>query len=163
MKGAGVLSREKSSLAADLELAAQELERAAAISPAPTLEMEGQSVSADQLKALIFNLHGQIDMIWGTTDRARQHFSRSLEIMADAAPHYMLGFVYESEYKPADALKHFEKCLDLDPDGEFSVSALREANAMRNYKKRFRGDWGTFFGLLLVFPFGVWYFIRNWK
>jgi hypothetical protein len=79
-------------------------------------------------------------------------------MMEFAEPHYMLGIVYEGQYRPVEALIHFERCLELDPVGELSVPALREANAMRNYKKRFRGSWGTFFLLLCIWPAAIIYF-----
>src|SRR5882724_7060515 len=95
-------------------------------------------------------------MIWGKSDGAKELFSQSVQIMEMPDSHYMLGLLYESEYKPAEALKHFERCLELDADGELSVPALREADAMRNYKKKFRGNWLLFIFLLFVFPPGLW-------
>ena len=84
------------------------------------------------------------------------------QIIEFAEPHYMLGLIYEANM-PGPALWHFEKCLQLDPDGELSVPALREANAMRNYKKRFRGSWGTFFLLLFIWPAAIVYFFVKRK
>ena len=76
----------------------------------------------------------------------------------------MLGLLYESEYKPIEALRHFERCLELDPDGELSVPALREANAMRHYRKKFRGQWGLFFLMLVFFfPAAIVYFVVKYK
>ena len=64
--------------------------------------------------------------------------------------------------RPVDDLQYYEKCLAVDPAGENSVAALRGANAMRNYKKKFRGSWKTFCVLLFVWPAAiVYYFVKR--
>lgn len=116
------------------------------------IEVDGNSFGVLNLRALVTYLNGQIEMLWGRSDQAKHLMNSSLQIVEFADAHYMLGLIHEDEYNPSEALKHFEKCLEIDPDGEFSVSALREANAMRNYKKKFRGNW-LFLILLLFVPF----------
>jgi tetratricopeptide (TPR) repeat protein len=158
------LQREKSSLTTDLQLASQELDAAAKLSPEAIVESGGGRVCGiPEMRACILVLSGQIEMVWGTLEKAQDLFSQSLEITQSALTHFMLGLCYESQYRPKHALVHFEKCLELDPNGKFSVPALREANAMRNYKKQFRGSWGTFCLLLILWPFAVWYFFKNRK
>ena len=109
-------------------------------------------------------LSGQLETIWGTAQRAKELFADAAETFDFPDPHYMLGLLYEDEYKPAEALSEFEKCLELDPAGELSVPALREANAMRNYKKKFRGNWLILIILLCcwIVP-GVIYFKVKYK
>lgn len=141
----GQLGRDKTALLDDLQLASQELDRAEAVDRGVVLESGNVSVNIPKLRALIAYCHGVIEIIWGTVEKAKELLQQSLQTLEFAQTHYMLGLLCESDYRPQDALKHFEKCLQLEPNGEFSISALREANAMRNYKKRFRGNW-----LLLV-------------
>lgn len=44
------------------------------------------------------------------------------------------------------------------------MSALREANAMRNYKKKFRGNWLLLVFLLFLYVIpGVVYFRKKYK
>lgn len=164
MRSAGQLRREKSSLVNDLQLASEELDRAAKLQPDAAIEIDKGTLGIPHMRAVILNLKGQVEMIWGTSQKAKDYFNQSLQIVEHSDPHYMLGLLYESDYNPQEALVHFEKCLELDPDGELSVCALREANAMRNYKKRFRGSWGTFGCLfLLFFPAAILYFILKRK
>ena len=74
----------------------------------------------------------------------------------------MLATVAEMQYRPVDALQYYEKCLAVDPAGENSVAALRGANAMRNYKKKFRGSWKTFCVLLFIWPAAIiYYFVKR--
>lgn len=164
VRSASHLKREKSSLVSDLQLATQEIDRAAILNPDAVLRADSGEFSINALRATVLYLSGQIEMIWGKSWKAQEIFFQCLQTAEFADPHYMLGLLYESEYKPVEALKHFEKCLELDPEGEFSVSALREANAMRNYKKKFRGGWGLFFLMLVFFfPAAIVYFIVKYK
>lgn len=163
MQRKGQLGREKSSLMNDLQLASQEIDKAVKIKPESGIHIESGTLGVPQMRAVILGLSGQIEMVWGTSQKAIDFFSQALQIEEHPDYHYMIGLCYESEHKPKMALIHFEKCLELDPAGELSVPALKEASAMRNYKKRFRGDWGTFFLLLLIWPAAIWYFVRNWK
>ena len=138
--------------------------RATGLDANAKIQIDSGEAVIPHLGATTHFLNGQIEMIWGTSKKAKEHFSNALQIVETPEVHYMLGLLYESEYKPKEAQAHFEKCLDLDPDGELSVPALREANAMRNYKKRSRGSWGTFIILLiLIWPVAIWYFIAKRK
>lgn len=147
-KGKRNLGRDKTSLLSDIQLAHSELDKAAAIDSSVVISVKGVDVSIPLIRAGLFSVNGSAEMIWGTTEQARQMLTQSLGIMEDSNTHYLLGLVYESEYNPKEALQHFERCLDLDPNGGNSVSALQEANAMKNYKKKFRGNW-----ILLIFLF----------
>jgi tetratricopeptide (TPR) repeat protein len=162
-RSSGDLKREKGALVSDLQLATQELDQAASLNPNAVVHVDSANLGIKSLQAMILYLSGQIEMIWGTSRVAKETFYRSVQIADLPEARYMLGLIYESEYNPAQALKEFEKCLELDPDGEFSVPALREANAMRNYKKRFRGSWGLFFLLLLIWPVAIVYFAVQYK
>jgi tetratricopeptide (TPR) repeat protein len=150
-KGKRELEQQKSTLLADLQLANDELDRAVALNRDATIETGDGALGIKQLRAMIRYANGQLELIWGSSQKAKQLFTNTIELVDFPDPHYMLGLIYEGEYKPAEALKEFERCLQLDPSGELSVPALREANAMKNYKKRFRGSWGIFFLLLLLF------------
>jgi tetratricopeptide (TPR) repeat protein len=164
MKSARQLKQQKSSLTSDLDLAKQEVEKAAVLDPDAAMRLDSVVLSIRGFQAMILNLSGQIEMIWGQSRTAKEIFVRSLQIAEAAEPYYMLGLLYESEYNPTEALKHFERCLEIDPDGDLSVSALREASAMRNYKKKFRGSWGLFFLMVLFFfPAAIVYFVVKYK
>jgi tetratricopeptide (TPR) repeat protein len=158
VRGSRELTQQKAKLLSDLQLAEREIDCAAALDQSTEIETEHGFLNAIQLRASVLFMRGQIEMIWGNGDAAVQLFNTCIQISEFAAAHYMLGLVYESKYRPQQALQHFEKCLDLDPAGEFSISALREANAMRSYKKRFRGSWGTFSFLLIIWPVAIIYF-----
>jgi tetratricopeptide (TPR) repeat protein len=162
-QGSRQLAQQKAALASDLQLAEQEVNRAAALDTNAEIDTRLGSLGVLQLRAWIMYCRGQIEMIWGKGDVAIQLFNNCIQIVEFAEPHYMLGLVYESKYMPAPALWHFERCLELDPAGELSVPALREANAMRNYKKRFRGNWGTFCLLLFIWPAAIVYFFAKRK
>lgn len=163
IRGDKRLDRQKSSMVSDLNLANQEIDQAIRIDSEATIEIPSGFLGATQLRAVSLCLSGSIEMIWGRSDEAKRLFNNSIQI--DEAPdaHYMLGLLYESDYQPKEALTHFERCLELDPVGEFSVSALREANAMRNYRKKFRGNWLILIILLCYIVPGVIYFKMKWK
>jgi tetratricopeptide (TPR) repeat protein len=162
IRGSRDLAQQKARLFNDLQLAEQELGRAIALDGSAEIETEHGKLNAVQLRSWIVCMKGQVEMIWGNPDTAIQLFNQCIQTWEFADAHYMLGMVYESKYMPTPALQHFERCLELDPSGELSVSALREANAMRNYKKRFRGSWSTFLVLLLCFPAAlVYYFVKR--
>ena len=166
IKGSRQLRQLKSSLVNDLNLANGEIDCAVRLDPNTAIDTSDGTYGAIHLRAIICSMNGQLETIWGSSTRAKQLLSDSLQICETPWAHYMMGLLHESEYQPAVALKHFERCLEVDPDGELSVSALREASAMRNYRKRFRGNWLLFL-FLLIFPFplifGVLYFILKWK
>lgn len=163
-RGSKQLGQQKAALSNDLQLAEHEIDRATALEPTTQIGTEYGILNVVQLRSLVLFMRGQIEMIWGSGDAAIRHFSDSIKMAEFPDAHYMLGVVYEAKYMPAPALWHFERCLHLDPAGEFSVSALREANAMRNYKKRFRGRWATFFILLfLIWPAAIVYFFAKRK
>jgi len=162
-RGSRQLAQQKAALANDLQLAEQEVNRAAAIDTAAEIDTKYGSLGALQCRAWIEYMRGQIEMIWGSPDAAIQLFQSCVQMVEFAEPHYMLGLVYEAKYMPQQALWHFEKCLQLDPAGELSVSALREADAMKNYKKRFRGSWPVFFCLLFIWPAAIIYFFVKRK
>ncbi|MFN8093446.1 MAG: hypothetical protein U0599_14730 [Vicinamibacteria bacterium] len=103
-------------------------------------------------------------MISGTLAEAQRLFSESLSHVETAMGHYFAGLACEFARNNQDALQHFERCLELEPDGQFAVAALREANDMRNYHKSFRGSWATFAILLLFcFPAAPVYFALKYE
>ncbi len=164
IRGSRQMAQQKATLSNDLELAEQEINRAVALDSNTEISCRLGNLGALQLRAWIMYSRGQIEMIWGSADTAIQLFKNCIQVVEFAEPHYMLGLIFEAKYMPAPALWHFERCLQLDPAGELSVSALREANAMKNYKKRFRGSWGLFaFLLLFFFPAAFLYFFVKRK
>lgn len=164
IRGSMQLKQQKKSLSNDLQLAEQEIDRAVAIDPNATIAGQNGSLGAIDLRAYIQLMRGQLEMIWGTSQSAIQFLQNSIQIAEIPEAHYMLGLVHESNFRPADALAHFERCLEIEPSGPLCISALREAEAMRNYKKRFRGSWGAV-GILLVlfFPGAFIYFFAKRK
>lgn len=163
-RGAGRLKQEKGSLVSDLDLAASEIEKAAGVNPDATLHTEEGEIGIVALRAGILYLRGQIEVIWGSSRAAKAMFLEALQIFESPDSHYMLGLLHEDEYKPQEALRHFERCLELDPDGELSVAALREANSMRKYRKRFRGNWLLCLGMLIFFfPAAIVYYLVKYK
>ena len=159
IKGDKRLDQQKASLVNDLNLANQELDQASRIDSEATIKTPNGTLTVTQLRAVSLSLSGSIEMIWGRSEEAKKLFNSSLQVDEYPDAHYMLGLLHESDYQPREALAHFERCLELDPAGEFSVSALREANAMRNYKKKFRGNWLIFILLLCLYIVpGVIYF-----
>lgn len=163
-RGGAQLRQQKAALVNDLVLAGNEIESAARIDPDSAIQAREGILGVSHLRSLIQYLRGQLEMIFGTDESAITFFQNSLQILPFPGAYYMLGLIYESKYMPAAALQHFESCLALDADGELSVPALREASAMRNYRKRFRGSWGVFLVLLLLFfPVAFVYFAIKWK
>lgn len=162
-RGSKQLAQQKAALSNDLHLAEQEVNHAAALDATAEIDTRYGSLRALECRAWIEYMRGQIEMIWGTLDSAMVLFKSCIQIVEFAEPHYMLGLVYEAKYLPEQALWHFERCLQLDPAGELSVPALREANAMRNYKKCFRGSWPVFFCLLFIWPLAIVYFFSKRK
>lgn len=164
VKGGRQLSQQKSALVGDLQLANEEIDRAAALNQDATIQTTGGVLGIAALRSMTCYGNGQLELIWGNPREAKQMFSKSIDLLDVPDSHYMLGLIYEDEYKPAEALREFEKCLDLDPSGELSVPALREANAMKNYKKRFRGNWVLLIILvcLYIVP-GVIYWVKKYK
>jgi len=164
VRGSKQLHQQKAALVNDLQLADQEIDCAVRLDSEASIQTKDGSLSAIGLRSTIAFMNGQLEMIWGNNERAKGFFDSSIQILELPDAHYMLGLLFESEYKPADALRHFEKCLELDPAGEFSVGALREASAMKKYKPCFRGSWGTFLILFLFFfPGAFLYFFLKRK
>jgi len=164
IRGNQRLKQQKASLVNDLQLANQEIDRAVSLDRDATVDTADGTFTALQLRAFVTYMNGQLEMIWGRAEDAKRLLTNSLQMVELPDAHYMLGLLHESDYQPAEALNHFERCLELDPAGELSVSALREANAMRNYKKKFRGNWLLFIFLLFLYIVpGVIYFWKKYK
>jgi tetratricopeptide (TPR) repeat protein len=155
---------EKAELVRDLQLATSELEKAVSLDPGVTLETKDGTFEPTNTRAGIWLLYGLIEMIWGTGQMARQYLEYSLQLYQSPETVFWLAAVCESQYDAPTALRHFEKYLELDPNGEYSVNALRAANQLRNYRKRFRGDWTLLIiSLLLCFPISIVYFVVKYK
>ena len=164
-QGGRRLSSQRAALKQDIDLAWSEINRAEQMDAGATLATgDDRYVDISLLRAMACLVSGELEIVGGTAAGAIDSLRRSLEYAETAHVHYLLGIVHGSEHRPIEALPHFERSLELEPDGEFAVAALREANAMRNYRKSFRGDWGTFGCLMLVFfPVGILYFVRKYK
>lgn len=116
------------------------------------------------LRAGVEAARGTVEMITGNVKAARDHFNRSLAEEEGAGTRYWLGMLNEIEYKPAPALESYEKCLAIEPNGEFSMEALRAADRMRDYKKQFRGSWKTLIlWFIFFFPVVPFYWVKNYK
>src|ERR1700674_4055179 len=158
------LGADKAELVRDLELATSEMEKAVSLDPAVSIETEDGPFNGTNLRAAIWLLYGQIEMCWGTLQMARQHLEYSLKVFELPETEFMLGAVCESQFQPTPAIQYYERYLELAPNGEFSVAALRAAHNLRNYRKRFRGDWTLLIlSLVLCFPIAIIYFILKYK
>lgn len=152
LQGGRRLAQQKAKLLSDLTLAWSELERAGAADSDVVVAHPDGDLTLSGLRACALLCQGQLEMISGTPTEAERLFAGSLQHVETPTGHYYAGLACEYAYRQAEALQHFERCLELEPDGEYAVAALREANDMRNYKKRFRGSWGTL-GLFALFCF----------
>jgi tetratricopeptide (TPR) repeat protein len=164
VKGNRDLKQQKGALLSDIGLAEQEIARASSLDPEASIETKDGPFDGVSLRMLIAILRGNIEVFWGSSKNAIGYYQASRSLMDSPTANYMLGFIHEAEYRPVEALKFYEQCLALDPVGEFSVSALRSANAMRNYKKKFRGSWFLFLILFIFFfPAAIIYFFVKRK
>jgi tetratricopeptide (TPR) repeat protein len=163
-RNAGTIGAQKTELVRDLQIVDNELRQAESADPQVTVEFEGADIGIEPARAYMLLLNGQIEMLWGNSDRAIQLLTESCSHQEMAATHFMLGLAFESQYRPKESLFHYEKCLALEPTGDYAISALREAEAMRSYKRRFRGSWGAF-GCLFIFffPFAIVYYMVKRK
>ncbi len=158
------LGSEKANLKADLDLAISEIDRAQAADPDAAIDTKDGTLQAKHLRANALLLHGVIEGLHGTSALARQYLGQSIQVADSAGANYWMALLYEGDHDPANALAYYERCLALDPDGEYSVAALRSANEMRNYRKKFRGSWGMFGCLLLLFfPVAIVYYVVKTK
>jgi len=163
IKGGRQLAADKARITADLQLALSELAAAEAGDPNRELVTPEGTFQAKHLKALAFLQQGLVESLHGTTSQALQHLSLSIQTFETADANYWIAALYESSYDAPHALQFYERYLQLEPNGELSVAALRSANEMRNYKPRFRGDW-SLFGcfVLFFFPAAIaYYFIKR--
>ena len=161
------LKKDKAALVSDLDLATRELELGEMQDRDATVTVEGDgkdvTLTIPQLRAAILRQRGFIELLLGSNQQAEQYFLQSVERLESPEPYYMLGAIAEAEYRPVDALNYYEKSIQLEPAGVWSVGALRGAESMKNYKKKFRGSWGIFCALLLIWPAAVVYFFAKRK
>lgn len=163
IKGNRRLAADKAKIIADLQLALDELAAAEAEGPDQEIVMPEGTFQAKHLRAFAYLQKGLAEALHGTSNQARQHLWQSIQTFETADANYWMAALYEGDYDASQALRFYERCLELDPDGEHSVAALRSANEMRHYKPRFRGDWGLF-GCLLLFFFPaaiIYYFVKK--
>ena len=163
-QGSRRIAAEKAALRQDIDLAWAEIDRASQIDSSAKIEADGTAFDIIALRAGANLVAGELELSSGQFEPAKQCLRQSIELLDNASAHYMLGLISEEQYNPTEAVAEFEKCLQLEPDGELSVRALRDANRMRNYRKQFRGTWGTFGCLLTVFfPLAFLYYFANRK
>jgi hypothetical protein len=163
VKGGRQLAADKAKITTDLQLALSELAAAEAVDPDQEIVTQEGTLQAKHLRALVFLQQGLVEALHGTSEQARHYLSQSIQTFETADANYWMAALYEGDYDAPHALQFYERCLQLEPDGENSVAALRSVNEMRNYKARFRGDWGLF-GCLLLFFFPaaiVYYFAKK--
>jgi len=163
-RGSRGLTHKKAEYLNDLQLADREIDQAVRLDPDAMIETPQGGFGALQLRAYIHRIKGQLEMIVGSPENALVFLNNANQLMELADTHYMIGLIYEAKYLPSQALHHFEKCLELEPAGELSAAALREADAMRSYRKQFRGSWGMLLLLfVLFFPAAFIYFFVQRK
>jgi tetratricopeptide (TPR) repeat protein len=163
IKGGRRLAADKAKIVSDLQLALSELDAAEAQDADQEIATPDGTFQAKHLRALAYLQQGLVEALHGTSDQARQYLWQSIQIFETADANYWMAVLYEGDYDPANALRFYERYLELDPDGEHSTAAFRSANEMRNYKRRFRGDWGIFGCLFLAFfPAAIiYYFVKR--
>lgn len=156
------VATKKATLKSDLDLAISELDKAQAAGPDEVIQVNGNDIQSYRLRAWALMLHGLVETFSGSSETARRYFWESIHTFDNADANFWMGVCYEEDFDPQNALLYYERCLTLDPDGEFSIEALRSANRMRNYKKRFRGSW-VIFGLLcwFLFPMAIVYYFSK--
>jgi hypothetical protein len=163
LKGRRRLAADKAGIMSDLQLALDEIGAAEAGDHDQEITTPDGDFRAQHLRAFIFLQRGLTEALHGTPQQARQHLWESIQTFETPQANYWMAALYEDDYDAPHALQFYERCLELDPSGEHSVAALRSAKAMRNYKRRFRGDWGLF-GCMLLFFFPaaiVYYFAKK--
>ncbi len=76
---------------------------------------------------------GNDAMSRGEVQRAVQHYESALDgTMLSAEAHYRLGLLYEDQLKnPVAALHHFERYLELAPQGQFATDVKTYADRLR--------------------------------
>src|SRR5205085_1863194 len=122
-QGGRRIAGQKAALQQDINLAWNEINAAEQANPDVAIEVGDGMFRPSTLRAMGYLLSGELEIIGGSATAARDSLTKSLELIETPHAHYFLGILYESEYKPQEALPHFERCLELDPDGELSVSA----------------------------------------
>jgi hypothetical protein len=80
-RGSRQLAQQKAALSSDLQLAEQEVSRAAAIDSNAEISTRLGSVGSLQLRAWIMYMRGQIEMIWGSGDAAKQLFLNCIKMV----------------------------------------------------------------------------------
>lgn len=76
---------------------------------------------------------GNEAMVRGEVQRALQHFEAALDgTMLSAEAHYRLGLLYEDQLKnEIGALHHFERYLELAPQGQFATDVKGYVDRLR--------------------------------
>jgi LysM repeat protein len=76
---------------------------------------------------------GNEAMVRGEVQRALQHFEAALDgTMLSAEAHYRLGLLYEDQLKnEVGALHHFERYLELAPQGQFATDVKGYVDRLR--------------------------------
>ena len=76
---------------------------------------------------------GNEAMVRGEVQRALQHYEAALDgTMLSAEAHYRLGLLYEDQLKnEVGALHHFERYLELAPQGQFSTDVKAYVERLR--------------------------------
>ena len=76
---------------------------------------------------------GNEAMVRGEVPRALQHFEAALDgTMLSAEAHYRLGLLYEDQLKnEVGALHHFERYLELAPQGQFATDVKGYVDRLR--------------------------------
>lgn len=140
----------KSKLDTDLRLAESEITAAEALDAEASVQIQGRIFALSSLRAALFGTRGIIEYINGKKPYARQCLEYAAGLEDTAAIQFWLGLLAKDEKDSQRALQHFERSLALDPNGEMSIPALREADEAR---KRLQGGGGC--ALLLIPLLGV--------
>jgi len=88
------------------------------LDPEAKIDTADGTFNGTHIRAIISLLYGQIEMVWGQLQTARQHLEYSCTVFEAPDTDFMLGVVCESQYDAPTALKYYERYLALAARGE---------------------------------------------
>lgn len=88
-------------------------------------------MTPQEYEAALLKVPGGQQALESNQEQAERNYKKALELSADmAAPHRGLGFLYESERKPAQSVEEFSKYLALSPAAMDAPQIRRRMDAL---------------------------------